>query len=123
MSEQEQPLTPAMAEAIKMPPALVQAIQEDPELLVELTRGQLALVQDRMIRKALADPEISLAQLAVVHERLSKNARLEPKEGAPGAGAGAPKVVINIIRGSGRPGVTIEGTAAVVAEPDVASAA
>ncbi len=111
----EKVLPAAIAKALDMPPALVQAIQKEPELLVALTRGQLAIVQDRMIRMALADPTITLGQLAVVHERLSKNAKLE-QTAAPAQGAGAPQVVINIIRGGGRPGVVIEGTATPVPE-------
>lgn len=107
------PLPPALNAAIAMPPALVEAIEKDPELLVELTRGQLAIVQDRLVRKALGDPEVTLSQLAAVHEALTKNANLKGSQ-AGVAGAG-PQVTINILRAPGKAaGVTIEGTAVTV---------
>lgn len=112
------PLPVALDKTIAMPPALVEAIEKDPDLLVALTRGQLAIVQDRLVRKALTDPEISLGQLAMVHEALTKNAALKNPQPSPIAGgAGGAKVVINIMRAPGREAVTIEsGEHKVVAD-------
>lgn len=90
---------------VAVPPALIEEVQQNPDALVEITRGQLALVQDRMVRKVLADGSASIAQLAVVHERLSKNAGFESKE--RGGGGKPPQVVINFIRDGERAPVTI----------------
>jgi hypothetical protein len=109
------PPAPAALDHIKVPPQLVEACQGDPELLVALARGQLALVQDRLVRKVLNDPEASVGQMAAVHERLSKIARVENAGQQSNAGQ---QVTINIIRGEGRPAVTIEGTAQKVVTPD-----
>jgi hypothetical protein len=97
MSDQVElePVSPAASAAIRVAPALVTAVQEDPDALTKLTRGQLLLVQDRMVRKVLSDPDASATALAVVHERLSKNARLEPEKGAENRGTGF-SVVINL---------------------------
>lgn len=113
MAQDTTPLNPALDKAIAMPPALVEAIEKDPELLVQLTRGQLAIVQDRLVRRALTDPQITIAQLAAVHEALAKQASLKGGQ-QPLAGAGGPQVVINFIRAPGKAPVTIEGTAVPV---------
>ena len=105
------PLPPALNAAIAMPPALVEAIEKDPELLVELTRGQLAIVQDRLVRKALGDPQVTLSQLAAVHEALTKNANLKPAAG--GHGGSGVQVTINFVRAKGE-GVTIDGKTGAV---------
>ncbi len=88
--------TPEDAEntAVALSPAFVTEVQDDPELLVRLTRGQLAIVQDRMVRKLLGNPDASSAQFAVVHEALSKNAKITKSEGAT-SGQGF-SVVINL---------------------------
>lgn len=109
-------ISPALAAAIAMPPALVEAIEKDPELLVALTRGQLAIVQDRLVRKALTDPEITLSQLAAVHEALTKNAQLKSPQQPLPFGVAGPQVIINFIRAPGKAPVTIEGKATVVPE-------
>lgn len=88
-------LPPAASHAIKIDPALVEAVQDEPEILTRLTRGQLMLVQDRMVRKVMGDPDASATALAVVHERLSKNAKLDPENAAVGKGTGF-TVVINL---------------------------
>lgn len=106
-------LNPAVEQQLQIAPALVEAVREDPELLTQVTRAQLAVVQDRLVKKVLSDPDASVAQLAAVHERLAKGAKTETKE------QGGPKtasVVINFIRGGGREGVTIEGTATAVSD-------
>lgn len=114
MSEEAVTLNPALSAAIAMPPALVEAIEDDPELLVKLTRGQLAIVQDRLVRRALSDPEITLGQLAVVHEALAKQANLKAAQQA-GAGAGGPQIVINFVRAADKEKVVIEGSGTVIA--------
>ena len=111
MASEAVPLNPALAAAISMPPALVQAIQEDPELLVALTRGQLAIVQDRLIRKALGDPEITYSSLVAIHEILAKNANLKGAQPSGPGGAGAPQVLIQILRAPGKETVVIDGKA------------
>lgn len=80
--------------AITLPPELVTQCKEDPQVLVEMTRGQLAIVQDRMVTKLLTSGEATLAQYAQVHERLSKNAGVEPKQFG-GSGAGF-SIVLNV---------------------------
>lgn len=107
------PMNPAEAAAIAMPPALIQAIEEDPELLVRLTRGQLAIVQDRLVRRALTDPEITLSQLAVVHEALAKQANLKAAQAQIGNGQG--QLVVNFYVGGKKEPLVIEGQAADVA--------
>lgn len=99
-------LPPAVEAHIAMPPALVEAVQEDPELLVQLTRGQLAVVQDRMVSRVMKDPDATIGQLASVHEQLSKNARLKPEAGA--SSNSAAQVVINFIRAPGKDTLTID---------------
>ncbi len=96
---------------IAMPPALVQGAQEDPELLVQLTRGQLAVIQDRMVRRVLGDPEATVGALATVHKALSENAQLKPGQGVRGAAGDGVGVVINFIIGSEKKSLTIEGQA------------
>lgn len=102
------PLNPALAQAISMPPALVEAIEDDPELLVKLTRGQLAIVQDRLVKRALTDSEITLSQLAIVHEALAKQANLKGTQAQVGAGPGG-QVVINFFVGDKKEAFVIEG--------------
>lgn len=102
-------INPAHEKAIDLPPQLVELCQNDPEILVALARGQLAVVQHLLVRKALA-ADVSVAQLAAVHERLTKVARIEGDKQAGPAGGGQ-QVVINIIRAPGKEQVTIEGQA------------
>lgn len=110
MSEAKQTLpADAISNTLLVPPQLVEAVQEDPELLVQLTRSQLVVVQDKMVRAILDDNKATVAQMAVVHERLSKNARIENKEGQQG-NAGT-QIVINFHRHSGRETVVVEGQA------------
>lgn len=98
MSEElEEKLNPNTQQAISLPPALVEAVQENPELLTELTRGQLAVVQDRMVQRVLGDPGASITALATVHKALSENAQLKKAEAAVGGVSGT-QVVINFIR-------------------------
>ena len=92
---EHKPLTPAEAAHTELHPALVEAARDDPELLVKISRAQLAVVQDRMVNKLLDNPEASAAQYALVHERLSKNAQLEPKNGSAQQGAGF-SIIINV---------------------------
>jgi hypothetical protein len=106
-----EPVADAALAKVQLPPALVEMIQDDPELLVKFSRGQLAIVQQRMVQMLLGNKDATVAAYVQVHERLSKNARIEPKEGVTG---GAQQVVINIIRGGGRAPVTIEGDAVKV---------
>lgn len=70
----------AKRHAIIIPPELVTICQNDPEEFVRLTRGQLVIVQDRMVQKLLDNQSATVAQYATVHERLSKNAQVEPKD-------------------------------------------
>jgi hypothetical protein len=99
-------LNPNTQQAINLPPALVEAVQENPELLTQLTRGQLAVVQDRMVQRVLGDPAASVSALATVHKALSDNAQLK-KNDATAAGGGT-QVVINFIRSAGKETLTID---------------
>jgi hypothetical protein len=95
MPNDHKPLTPAEAQHTTLHPAIVEAARDDPDVLVQLSRAQLAVVQDRMVNKLLDNPEASASQYALVHERLSKNAQLEPKNGQAQQGAGF-SIVINV---------------------------
>lgn len=116
MSDDE--LNPNTKRAIALPPALVEACQDDPELLVQLTRGQLAVVQDRMVGKVLGDAEATVTQLVTVHEALSRNANIKPAANQ-GLGSGT-QITINFIRESRNEKVVIEGAAAPVLLPPAA---
>jgi hypothetical protein len=109
------PPTPAELASVELHPATVQKVQESPEELARIARGQLAIVQDRMVRKVLANPDATIGQYVTVHERLAKVARIEGNQQAPASGG--QQVVINIIRAAGRERVTIEGEAKRVEEP------
>lgn len=116
MTDELEKLTPSQElinQSLTLHPAIVEACTDDPDALVELTRAQLAVVQDRMVKRALQNVDTSIAQLATVHERLSKNAQIEKHPTGP-AGAMGAQVIINFIRSPGRESVTIEGTAAKV---------
>ena len=118
MSENEKiELKPAVAAALALAPALVEACQDDPELLTALTRGQLAVVQDKMVQRALTDPEVSLSQLAAVHDALSKNAQLKKTESA---GPSGQSITINFVREARNEKVVVEGQALQLPEPDAA---
>lgn len=109
------PPSPAELAPIGVPPALIEACQEDPELLTLLARGQLALVQHKMVHKILNHPDASIGQFVAVHERLSKIAKVEgPDKSKEGGGQ---QVVINIMRMGGKEQVTIEGEAKRVEAP------
>lgn len=101
-------LPPATQHHIAMAPALVEAAQEDPEVLTKLTRGQLAVVQDRMVRKVLGDSEATIGQLATVHKALSDNAQLKQAAAAVGGAGG---VTINFVFGKKKESLVIEGEA------------
>jgi len=114
------PTPPAKLAPINMHPALVEACQKDPELLTELTRGQLAVVQDKMVQMALSNSEITLSQLAAVHDALTKNANLKKGDAAGvGIGAGQP-LVVNFIFDRNNEKVVVEGEAKQLPEPDAA---
>lgn len=102
-------MSAAEAHAVALSPKLVELCQDDPELLQRLARGQLAIVQDRLVRKVLNNPDVTPAQLAIVHERLSKISRVEGTP--PAAGGAGQQVTINIIRAPGKDQVVIEGEA------------
>lgn len=113
MSDQPSPLdNKAVAQTVALHPAIVEDVAVNPEKLVELTRSQLAIVQDRMVRKILTDPQATIGQFANVHERLSKNANLTPQQ----AVGGSAQVVINFIR-AGKEPVTIEAQAQRIEAP------
>jgi hypothetical protein len=105
------PLPPSVAELahIAMPPALIDAAREDPDIIVQAARAQAMLVQDRMVQKLIHNPEASIGQYVAVHERLTKTAKIDAAQPAQSAGQ---QVVINIIRmAQGKESVTIEGQA------------
>lgn len=114
----ERKLTAAESKAISLPPALVEMVQGSPDLLVQLARGQLALVQDRMVRRVLQDPQATSQQFAQVHDALAKVAF--GKGGAGGGGEGVsrgPQFQINILRAPKRgDGVTIDAQSVTVGE-------
>lgn len=96
---------------LKLAPADIEALQDDPDALAQLSRAQLALVQTTMVHKLLVNPDSTPSQFAQVHERLTKTAKLEGKEGA---NTGGTKLVINFIRAGDKESITIDGSAAEV---------
>lgn len=92
----DEPRLPVATEkALEVPPALVQAVQEDPSILVELSRSQLLVVQDLMVRRLIDTPDASISAHAAVHEAIRKNAQMDPKGGDAQKGTGF-SVVINL---------------------------
>jgi hypothetical protein len=66
----------AISRHLSLPPAMLEAIGEDPEVLVNLSRVQLALVNDRMVKKLMATPDPSPNQFTAVSEQLRKTATM-----------------------------------------------
>jgi hypothetical protein len=85
----------ATKKSLAIPPALVEAVQEDPSLIAQISRSQLLVVQDMMVRKLMSNPDVTPAQLAAAHERLTKTAQLDPKDAENGRGTGF-SIVINL---------------------------
>lgn len=108
-------ITPTHEHYIDVPPQLVDAVREDPEVLAQLSRAQLLLVQHKLAKKFLYDDNATVAQGTAVAEVLRKTANLEPKGGAGGAGSGF-SITINI------PGtdksLVVEGAAERITEED-----
>jgi hypothetical protein len=78
MSQTDIQTTPqdAVNRQLSLPPAMLEAIGEDPEVLVSLSRVQLAMVNDRMVKKLMANPDPSPNQFTAVSEQLRKTATL-----------------------------------------------
>lgn len=80
---------------LALPPAVLEAISDDPEILMQLSRVQLAVVNDRMVKKLLATPDPSHAQYTAVSEQLRKTATLQSNaNGTAGTGFSV-NIVIN----------------------------
>lgn len=88
------PQNPAIAKLLRLPPAVLEEISENPESLTKLSRVQLALVQEKLTRQYLDNAEASVAQGTAVHEALRKVSNLEGANARPAGGAG-PSVVFN----------------------------
>ncbi len=88
------PENPALARLLNLPPAALEEISENPDALSQLSRVQLALVQEKLTRQYLDNPEASVAQGTAVHEALRKVSNLEGANAKPTGGAG-PSVVFN----------------------------
>lgn len=95
---------------IAVAPQLIDAVREDPEILAKLSRAQLTMVQDKLTRQYLENPDATVAQGAAVAETLRKTANLDPKEGRAGPGNGF-SITINIPQTAGAPAAVIEGKA------------
>lgn len=81
---------------VAVPPQLVDAVRTDPELLAQLSRAQLMLVQDKLTRDYLKNVEAPVSQGVAVADVIRKTANLEPKQGTgPGAGNGF-SITINL---------------------------
>lgn len=93
---------------IELHAKLVDAVREDPEVLVQLSRAQLTLVQDKLTRQYLNASDPTIAQGTAVAEALRKTANLDPKQAAGGSGGG---FSINIVIPGSDKSVTVEGTA------------
>ena len=93
---------------VKLAPADIEVLQDDPEALAQLSRAQLAVVQTTMVHKLLTNPDATPSQFSQVHERLTKTAKLEGKESGAGNGT---KLIINFIRAGDKESITIEGSA------------
>jgi len=90
---------PALARLLNLPPAALEEISENPDALSKLSRVQLAMVQEKLARQYLDNPDASVAQGTAVHEALRKVSNLEPKQGT-GNGAGF-SITINFPSTSG----------------------
>lgn len=86
---------PALARLLNLPPAALEEISENPDALSKLSRVQLAMVQEKLARQYLDNPDASVAQGTAVHEALRKVSNLEPKQ-AGGAVGGGFSITINI---------------------------
>lgn len=73
-------ITPTHEHYIDVPPQLVDAVREDPEVLAQLSRAQLLLVQHKLTRQYLYSDSATVAQGTAVAEVLRKTAALDPKE-------------------------------------------
>lgn len=89
------PQNPAIAKLLRLPPAVLEEISENPESLTKLSRVQLALVQEKLTRQYLDNAEASVAQGTAVHEALRKVSNLEPRQAGGPAGGGF-SITINI---------------------------
>ena len=69
---------------IAVAPQLIDAVRDDPEILAKLSRAQLTMVQDKLTRQYLENPDATVAQGTAVAETLRKTANLDPKEGRAG---------------------------------------
>lgn len=107
---------PALARLLNLPPAALEEISENPDALSKLSRVQLAMVQEKLARQYLDNPDASVAQGTAVHEALRKVSNLEPRQAGGPAGGGF-SVTINI------PGIekslVVEGKAERCVEGDV----
>lgn len=113
-------ITPTHEHYIDVPPQLVDAVREDPEVLAQLSRAQLLLVQHKLTRQYLYSDSATVAQGTAVAEVLRKTANLEPKGGAGGGAGSGFSITINIPQVGQAAGHVIEAKAAVLAEPDSA---
>jgi hypothetical protein len=95
---------------IAVPPQLVEEVQNNPEVLVHLSRAQLMLVQHKLTDQYLKDKEALVSQGVAIAEQLRKTANLEPKNIGPTPGAGF-SITINIPAMGEAKEVTIEATA------------
>ncbi len=88
------PKNPALARLLNLPPAALEEISENPDALSKLSRVQLAMVQEKLARQYLDNPDASVAQGTAVHEALRKVSNLEGNNARP-AGSTGPSVVFN----------------------------
>ncbi len=121
MSDLSDPIDPVAGRHIAVPPQLVEAVQTDPEVLAQLSRAQLILVQDKLTRQYLRSGDASIAQGTAVAEILRKTANLEPKQTTSQGGNGF-SITINIPQVGDVKGTTIEARATALNDLDTQEA-
>ncbi len=100
---------PAVAKHTAMPPALIEAIQEDPALIQPIARAMGAINLNNLFVK-VTHPDASITQQMEFQRLVNKLGRLEPEAtvAAPGAGF---SITINIPDTATSKATTIEATA------------
>jgi hypothetical protein len=99
----------AKARQIAVPPALVEAVQNDPEVLAKLSRAQLMMVQDKLTRQYLESPDALISHGTAVAEALRKTANLDPKEARSGIAGASVVFNFNVSKPPAAIDVTKEG--------------
>lgn len=86
---------PAVSAQTRIPPALLEAVADDPAVGRRMFRKMMMVQADRLHRLSL-DPNTSHAIRLQIAEWFSKNADFVPRAVGANASAGAPSAILNI---------------------------